>query len=210
MFIQVKAIRKTCKPPRWRRAYLPMHITFSQLAYILEVLLELPQTDQFEFEFYQEKDRLIESQENERISNSYEYSYWSARNSCVDDWLMSKTWFTFRIRGKEKLYPEYRVESEKLLDKIRFNTGNQEALSYPVMLKEVSVKEDAYWSDGTKVNEILRDFCFLKKMKPTYPSFSEVSVQIQNKQGIGVNSKIKSRDNLLKCCGTGQASVQNV
>ena len=60
---------------------------------------------------------------------------------------MSKTWFTFRIRGKEKLYPEYRVESEKLLDKIRFNTGNQEALSYPVMLKEVSVKEDAYWSD---------------------------------------------------------------
>ena len=183
MFIQIKAIRKTCKPPRWRRAFLPMHITFSQLAYILEVLLELPQTDQFEFEFYQEKDRLIESQENERIPNSYEYSYWSAGNSCVDDWLMSKTWFTFRIRGKEKLYPEYRVECEKLLDEIRLNTGNRETLSYPVMLKEVSVKDDACWNDGTKVNQILRDSCFLKEMKPTYPSFSEVSVQIQNKQG---------------------------
>ena len=197
MFIQIKAIRKACKPPRWRRAYLPMHMTFSQLAYILEVLLELPQTDQFEFEFYQEKDRLIESQENAYIPHSYEYSYWSARNSCVDDWLMSKTWFTFRIRGKDKLYPEYRVECEKLLDEIRFSTGNRETLSYPVILKEVSVKEDANWSDGTKVNQILRDSCFLKEMTPTYPSFSEVSVQIQNKQGIGVSSKLKSRDNLL-------------
>ena len=36
MFVQIKAIRKGYKPPRWRRAYLPMHITFSQMAYILE------------------------------------------------------------------------------------------------------------------------------------------------------------------------------
>ena len=74
MFIQIKAIRKGIKPPRWRRAYLPLHITFSQLAYILEVMLELPRTARFEFEFFQEKDRIFESQGKGRIPYSYEYS----------------------------------------------------------------------------------------------------------------------------------------
>ena len=48
MFIQIKAIRKGTKPPIWRRAYVPMGITFAQLAYIMEILLELPVTAAYE------------------------------------------------------------------------------------------------------------------------------------------------------------------
>ena len=205
MFIQIKAIRKGCKPPRWRRAYVPLHITFSQMAYILEVLLELPQTDRFEFEFYQEKDRLIERQKDEPLPQSYEYSYWSAKDSCVDDWLMTKTWFTFRLKEQTKHQPEYRVESEKLFDTIRFSTGNQGELSYPVILKEVSVKEDECWSDGKKINQILKETCFLKVDKLTYPSFSKVQIRIQKQQGIETSPKLKSRDHLI--CRSTQSVI---
>jgi hypothetical protein len=85
MFVQIKAIRKGYKPPRRRRVYLPMHITFSQMAYILEVILELPETDEFEFEFYQEKDRVIETWEEVLFPDSREYSYWDAvHEGCGD------------------------------------------------------------------------------------------------------------------------------
>ena len=59
-YIQIKAIRKGTKPPVWRRILLPAGITFAQAAVILETALELPLTDQYEFEFYHEGDRLIE------------------------------------------------------------------------------------------------------------------------------------------------------
>lgn len=198
MFVQIKAIRKGYKPPRWRRAYLPMHITFSQMAYILEVILELPETDQFEFEFYQEKDRVIETWEEKLFPDAREYSYWDAVNACVDDWLMKKNWFTFRVKGLGKEYPEYRVECEKLIDEIRFKTGDRDLLAYPILLKEVSVKEDTCWSNADGINQRLKESCFLKEGESTYPSFSEVSAGVQDLQGIEFSSKTRSRDPLLK------------
>ncbi len=198
MFVQIKAIRKGYKPLRWRRAYLPIHITFSQMAYILEVILELPETDQFEFEFYQEKDRLIETREEELFPDSREYSYWDAENACVDDWILKKTWFTFRVRGLKKEYPEYRVECEKLIDEIRFKTGDRDLLAYPILIKEVSVKGDTCWSNADGINQRLKESCFLKERKSTYPSFSEVSAGVRALQGIEFSSKTRSRDPLLK------------
>ena len=39
-YIQVKAIRKGTKPPTWRRIFLPLGITFAQMAVILETALD--------------------------------------------------------------------------------------------------------------------------------------------------------------------------
>ena len=97
MFIQIKAIRKGTKPPIWRRAYVPMGITFAQLAYIMEILLELPVTDAYEFEFFQEKDRLIEGDNAEQPKIDYRFRYRNAVKASVNDWAESKAWFTFRL-----------------------------------------------------------------------------------------------------------------
>ena len=160
-------------------------------------MLELPRTARFEFEFFQEKDRIFESQGKGRIPYSYEYSCWSAKDSCADDWLMNKTWFTFRVKEQDSA-PEYRVEVEKILDDIRFTEeSDKSSLFYPVILKEVSVKEDEYWGDGTEINQILKDSCFLKEEGPGYPSFAAVFNRVRKGQGIGTCKEIKSRNNLL-------------
>ena len=51
MLYQLKAIRKNSKPPIWRRILVPSDITFSQMALVLETLLEIPCTKNYEFEF---------------------------------------------------------------------------------------------------------------------------------------------------------------
>ena len=85
MFIQIKAIRKGTKPPIWRRAYVPMGITFAQLAYIMEILLELPVTAAYEFEFFQEMDRLIEGDNREKLKTDYRFRYRNAVKASVND-----------------------------------------------------------------------------------------------------------------------------
>ena len=75
MFVQIKAIRKGTKPPIWRRAYVPVGVTFAQMAYILEMLLELPVAEEYEFEFFQEKDRLVEGVSAEQIKTDYQFRY---------------------------------------------------------------------------------------------------------------------------------------
>ncbi len=194
MFIQVKAIRKGSRPSIWRRAFLPLHITFSQMAFILEAMLELPRTDRFQFEFFQEKDWLFEADRDENIPENYEYSCWNSRKSCVDDWLKEKTWFTFRLRDRQD-QPEYRVEVEKLLDRIH---NGAELVSYPAIVKEVSLQNDPYWSDGTAINQILKGTCFLKEEKPGYPSFAEVERHVRSGDGIGMSEELKSHDHLLR------------
>ena len=110
MFYQVKAIRKGVKPPVWRRILVPANITFAQMALLLETVLELPASDQFEFEFFGRKDRIIEwHEENDSIHNYY-YNYLHAPDTFVNAWFQNEPWFTFRLRDSGSQYPEYRVE----------------------------------------------------------------------------------------------------
>ena len=90
MFIRVKAIRKGTKPPVWRRVFIPMEITFAQLAFILETVLELPLTDRYEFEFFQEKDRMIEGDSPVRTIRDLEFDYRNAVKTVIKDFLMQK------------------------------------------------------------------------------------------------------------------------
>ena len=171
-FVCIKAIRKGTKPPIWRRAYVPLDITFTQMAYILESLLELPVSDFFEFEFYHEKDRLIEFHDDEQMKPSYEYSYVEASKTCVNDYLaVKKIWFTFRPGGNNKDLPQYRVECENIAKGISIDSKE---VTYPVMIKQRSAADDPYWHDLYAVNDQLEKVCFLTEGKEEYPLFSAV------------------------------------
>lgn len=195
MFFQMKAIRKGSKPPVWRRAYLPSNITFAQLALILETILEYDESDLYEFEFYHKKDRIIEWHEGDQNLHDFYFSYLNAPDTYVNEWLFNEAWFTFRMRTTHVDVPEYRVEIEKILDKIEFQNGTEKkALSYPVILKEVSYKNDSYWSDGNIINETLRNRYVIGKADPGYMYISELRTHIANGQGISICDEMMNRD----------------
>ena len=173
----------------------------------LETALELPLTDQYEFEFYHEGDRLIEWDRRKNLELVFpDYTYHNAVKAAVDDWLMEKTWLTFRIRGSEEL-PQYRVETESLMevDGERENSKLYEEKSepgvepepspYPIIMKEVSYKEDPHWSDPKALNEKLRGSCFLTEGEADYPSFASVCERVRQGKGISFCQNIESIDN---------------
>lgn len=194
MFFQVKAIRKGTKPPVWRRCYIPSGITFTQLALLLEVILELPETERFEIEFYGKKERLIEWKEDDEEARDFYYSYRNASDTCVDEWLMNEPWFTFRIRGRKGEYPEYRVEVEKALENITFRNAEEKQLNYPLIIKESSLQNDPYWSDGREMNRHLEETYFLMEAEAHYHTFAQVQEVRDRKQGIETVREMVSRD----------------
>ena len=54
-FYQLKITRKGTKPPIWRRCLVPSNITFSQMAVVLEEILEYETSSLYEFEFFRKK-----------------------------------------------------------------------------------------------------------------------------------------------------------
>ena len=188
-YIQVKAIRKGTKPPTWRRIFLPLGITFAQMAVILETALEIPLTDQYEFEFYQRRKRLIEWEKADNVKFDFFFLYYDAVKEAANDWFAGKTWFTFRVRGNED-GPQYRVEAEKYLeiDPVR----DQEQPLFPFIMKEISYKGDPHWSDPNGLNEKLQEVCFLTEGTAEYPSFASVCERIGQGKGISCCQNIES------------------
>ncbi len=197
MFIQIKAIRKGMKPPVWRRAYVPLGITFAQMAYILEVLLELPVTDQYEFEFFQEKDRLVEGESTEIKGENNKFRYHNAVQASVDDWSKHKTWFTFRVSGGDEAFPQYRVEIENKADVI-IKDEEKVPLPYPILAREISYKGDRYWTEPRALNQKLRDTCELIEGEAEYPSFVSVYKRVERGEGICFCSNLRSQDDAAK------------
>ena len=99
-FYQIKAIRKNTKPPIWRRAFVPDNITFTQLAIVLQKLLDIPETPSYEFEFYASKIRFIEWDDTEDYRGDYYYSYISAQETYINDYLDNEKWFNFKTDVK--------------------------------------------------------------------------------------------------------------
>ena len=94
---QIKIILKNSKPPVWRRCLIPAGITFSQLALILEDIVESERCDGYEYEFYQAGLRVREWREGERQAATYGTTIISAlpiRSST--DLADGEAWFTFR------------------------------------------------------------------------------------------------------------------
>ncbi len=179
MFYQIKMIRKKDKPPTWRRAYVPSNITFTQMALILEELLEYPKSDWFEFEFYQKKVRLIEWHEEDKNIHDVYYDYLNAPDTFVNDWFMQEQRFTFRIRGMGLALPEYRVEVEKILEDVTFS-ANHEKLNYPLLLKEKSSENDLFWNRDPQINERLKDKYWLREGKAQYLYLEELKKEIED------------------------------
>ena len=194
MFFQIKAIRKGSKPAIWRRAYIPSNITFAQLALLLEIILEYDESDMYEFEFFQKKDRMIEWHEGDQNLHDFYYSYLNAPDTYINEWLMNKEWFTFRMRKTGPDVPEYRVETEKVLKSIQFQDDGNRELSYPVIFKEVSVKNDRFWSDLNVINETLKNKYFTRKTDADYMYISELRTCIREGQGIAVCDEMINRD----------------
>ena len=207
MFYQVKAIRKGVKPPVWRRILVPANITFAQMALLLETVLELPASDQFEFEFFGKKDRIIEWHEEDDAIHNYYYNYLHAPDTFVNGWFQNEPWFTFRLRDSGSRYPEYRVEIEKTGFGIRRNNDKtEEDLGCPVILKEVSKEEDL-WTSPYKINETLqKEYAFCETESPDYLCLEELKDRMTKEQGLVICKK--PADRRTHYSQSGQAMMQ--
>ena len=197
MFIQVKAIRKGTKPPVWRRVYIPMEITFAQLAFILETVLELPLTDRYEFEFFQERNRMIEGDSPVRALRDPEFDYRNAVKTVMKDWVQRRTWFTFCVNTEGEAQPRYRVEIEKAVASVLLGS-EKEPLDHPLIIKETSPDGDRFWSSMQELNIKLRCTCIAAEGEAEYPDFASVCEQVRKGKGIGTCSERESQGGVLQ------------
>ncbi len=119
-------------------------------------MLELPKSEQYEFEFYQAKKRFVEMHEGQKFSDYY-YDYYNAPDTYVNDMFSQEKRFTFRMTGNLSEEPEYKIEIEKGMN-LTF-ADSRKSLTNPVLIKEVSAKNDSYWTvgNGQGINQILED-----------------------------------------------------
>lgn len=190
---QVKMIKKDTKPPVWRRGMLPEDITFSQLALILEEMLDCDKTDLFEFEFYHGKVRLSEWKEGREIPKDYYYDFESAPDTFVNELFETEEWFTFKVQYEENEALLYRVEIEKTLERPwGTKDGQKHAAAEPVIVKQVGSEND--WSNLQAKNDVLAADYFLQYGDAEYKFFGELQAELAaGKRGITACSSAVSR-----------------
>ena len=164
---QIKIILKNSKPPVWRRCLIPAGITFSQLALILEDIVESERCDGYEYEFYQAGIRVREWREGERQAATYYYDFQCASDTFIDSMADKEAWFTFR----PGIGCEYRVEIEKRLS---------EAVSYPVIIKEKTGSQECGWRDADTVNRELEQRYPIQYGEPDYRTFEELREDVEH------------------------------
>ena len=96
---QIKIILKNSKPPVWRRCLIPAGITFSQLALILEDIVESERCDGYEYEFYQAGIRVREWREGERQAATYYYDFQCASDTFIDSLADKEAWLVYLPAG---------------------------------------------------------------------------------------------------------------
>lgn len=116
---------KNSKPPIWRRCIVPAGITFSQLAIILNEVMEWSGSHLFEFEFYHMEVRI-----NEDVDASWENGLWTkydlmdASTTYIDPFMERESWFTYTYDFGDNW--QHRITIEKVL---------QDAENYPKVIK---------------------------------------------------------------------------
>ena len=187
-FYQIKAIRKNTKPPMWRRALVPANITFSQMAVVLEELLEIEKTEMFEFEFFQKGLRLIQWNES-WMEPSYKFGYADSTENFVNELFHDEDWFTFRIKDASMDVPEYRIEIERESQGVMYEG---EPLNHPCMIKWKVNPNDRYWSDGKVVNTTFSQKYQIDYVNKAYISFGKAINQME-KNKLTVSEKPESK-----------------
>lgn len=165
---QFKVVIKNTKPPVWKRCLVPAGITFAQLSVILQEIMELPGSDQYEFEFFQRKVHLREWRGEENSITRYDFDYMCAPDTFIDSLIDEEEWFTLRVQGEA----EYRVTLEKCLE------GTD--AHYPVILKQKEHAEVQRWADIEILNVYLEDIFYVSYGKADYRSYTEIAEGLKN------------------------------
>ena len=191
---QIKIILKNSKPPVWRRCLIPAGITFSQLALILDDIVETEKNPDYEYEFYQAGIHVREGQEEESETAAYYYGFLCASDTFIDGLAEKEAWFTFRPGDR----CQYRVEIEK---------GLPERLPCPVIIKEKADVQKCCWRNAETVNRRLEELYPIRYGEPDYRTFSELreDVESRNRGIVGANHPEDKTD---RNRDSGRAMVQ--
>lgn len=188
---QIKLILKNTKPPVWKRCVIPSGITFSQLALVLDGILETaPQAD-YEFEFYQAGFQVRERREGENPVRSCRFDCMCASDSYIDEKMEREPWFTFRPGDGS----QYRAEIEKSFE---------EEISSPSVVKQKDSEGVKGWSEADAVNERLRERFSVRYGEPDYRSFEELlEAEKKGENGLrGVSSPADRTERQKKSANT--------
>lgn len=170
---QLKLAVKNAKPPVWKRCMVPSGITFAQLSIILEEVMELPDTDRYEFEFYHKEIHLREWREGERAVTRYNYDYMCASDTYINGLFEEKGWFTFRIEGGV----QYRVTIEKYIPDLE--------ILCPVIVKQKDYQESGVWTDIEEKNHELKQLLSIKYCeKEDYRTHKALREELNKEPGL--------------------------
>ena len=158
---QIKIILKNSKPPVWRRCLIPAGITFSQLALILDDIVESDQYAGYEYEFYQAGIHVREWFEGEQQMSTGLYDYMCASDTFVDGLADKEEWFTFRPGDGT----QYRVEIEKRLP---------DPIACPLIIKEKANSQECCWQDMEIVNRRLEQRYPIRYGEPDYRMYQSL------------------------------------
>ncbi len=180
---QIKIILKNSKPPVWKRCAIPAGITFSQLALILEEMVETEISADYEYEFYQAGVHVREWREKEKQVISYRYDYMCASDTYIDSLADKEPWFTFRPGDG----CQYRIEIEKRLPYI---------ISCPSVIKQKGCAQILEWTDTDIVNKRLKQRYPINYGEPDYRNFDELkkNLEIRNKGINGAENPVDKTD----------------
>ena len=90
---KIKLEVKNSHPPVWRRAMIPVALTFHQLNIVLNKILELDKKDRGLFEFYHINIRICEKPDR-NIDGGY--AYYDSKMTLIEAYFDSQNWFTFK------------------------------------------------------------------------------------------------------------------
>lgn len=193
---QLKITIKKSKPPVWKRCIIPAGITFSQLALVLEEVLEEQFSESYEFEFYQAGIHLREWREGERMVTKWNYDYRCASDTFIDGLLNTEGWFTFRVTNGD----EYRAEIEKCL---------QEEEVCPFVIKQSESPENRKWRDVDEENQRLRERFFVSYGQADYSSYEELYQQL-TAENYGLKGAETPVDRQERSQKSGQSVMQDL
>ncbi|MBR3535640.1 MAG: SEC-C domain-containing protein [Oscillospiraceae bacterium] len=197
-FAILKIIRKGEKPPVWRRIRVPIEITFAQLAVILEKVLEIKETDKYQFDFLR-KYRMMEITDETVYENSYYYTYLNSPDTFINNYLECKKRFTFRISGNTDL-PEYTVDVEKFEV---YESKDENHIFTPQILKWTVVPDDRYWArDSKDINSEMEKEFGLSYGEKVCSTFSQITGNIRSGSGIILSNDTEDITDKRKASGS--------
>ena len=164
---QIKVTVKKSKPPVWKRCLVPSGITFSQMALILDEIMEETPDNGYEFEFYQAGIHLREWTGEENTVRKYNFDYMCASDTYVDSLMDNEEWFTFRSGNGDR---QYRAEIEK---------RTAQEICYPSVIKQKESSGIQEWMDMEVMNRELEQLFRLRSAEPDCAGYEELRQRIE-------------------------------